>query len=695
MSRDVGLIVRLATPPPPVVGRPADQLTVFAPEQECAQPSRAWHTITWSLGVDERALGAWSRVLLALALVALCGWMTIAPEAVLTAEAAAPSGLHAMGNRIVDGSGQVVRLRGVNYSGTEYACIQGWGIFDGPSDLASVQAIKAWNANAVRVPLNETCWLGINDAPATYSGTIYQNAIASYVALLTQNGLVPVLEIHWSAPGTAKATGQRPMLNRDHSLDLWRSIATRFKANTTVVFDLHNEPYPDNNSDTAEAWRCWRDGGTCRGMSFQAAGMQELVTAVRGTGATNLIMLSGIQYANTLTGWLAYKPNDPLNNLAASAHVYPTGNICGTVACYDAQYAPVAQQVPLIAGEFGESVDDSVCGVTKSNILLDWLDQHNVGYLAWVWNTWGTACGDLSLILDFDGTPKTPNGTFYRARLAGGPQPPTPIGPSGSTTDATPTYTWNAVSEATHYELAVRGRTGLVVMQAEATTAVCSGATCSVTPTSALAGGTYAWVVRAKNAAGAGPWSAAKYFLTGTSPPGQATLGGPSGTITDATPTYTWGAVAHAALYRLVVFNASGNVVLDKWSPDLFVCNATGCAVPHPTPLAAGGYFWVVRTWNPAGFGAWSAAGSFTVAATAAPSRAAPASAGPEPELDPALAPPRDGRPPQIAPRGPAPATAPDPAPATPTPIPTPAATPTPSPTPLPSPTPSPTTRSR
>src|SRR2546422_3166294 len=52
------------------------------------------------------------------------------------------------------------RLRGVNRSGTEYACAQGWGMFDGPSDSASVQAIASWKANVVRVPLNETCWLG-------------------------------------------------------------------------------------------------------------------------------------------------------------------------------------------------------------------------------------------------------------------------------------------------------------------------------------------------------------------------------------------------------------------------------------------------------------------------------------------------------------------------------------------------------
>jgi hypothetical protein len=376
-------------------------------------------------------------VLLIPLLFGLLGVGTSTPEAQASP---APTGLHAVGNRIVDGAGQTVRLRGVNYSGTEYACIQGWGIFDGPNNLASVQAIASWKANAVRLPLNEDCWLGINGVAAAYGGANYQAAIAGYVALLTQNGLIPVLEVHWSAPGTQQATGQQPMLDRDHSVELWRQIAAAFKGNTSVVFDLHNEPHPDGNRDTTAAWTCWRDGGACPGISYQAAGMQELVTAVRGTGATNLIMLGGVQYANTLTRWLAYKPTDPLNNLAASAHVYPTGNLCGSVACYDAQYAPVAQQVPLIAGEFGESVNDSVCGVSQSNILLDWLDQHNAGYLAWVWNTWGTSCGDLSLILDFAGTPHAPNGTNYKARLAAVSQStPTPPPPPTPTLTPTPT----------------------------------------------------------------------------------------------------------------------------------------------------------------------------------------------------------------------------------------------------------------
>ena len=63
-------------------------------------------------------------------------------------------GIRVEGNQLVNGAGQVVRLHGVNRSGTEYACIQGWGIFDGPTDDAALQSIKAWHTNAVRVPLN-------------------------------------------------------------------------------------------------------------------------------------------------------------------------------------------------------------------------------------------------------------------------------------------------------------------------------------------------------------------------------------------------------------------------------------------------------------------------------------------------------------------------------------------------------------
>lgn len=327
-----------------------------------------------------------------------------------TIPASKPAGVQVVGSRLLDGLGRPVRLIGVNRSGTEYACVQGWGFFDGPSDLASIQAIASWRANAVRVPLNESCWLGINGVSPTYSGANYQTAIRNYVDLLTQHGFTAILELHWSAAGSAPATGQQPMPNRDHTPAFWSQVATAYRNNRSVIFDLFNEPYPDNNQDTAEAWRCWRDGGTCRGVPFQAAGMQELVNVVRATGARNVIMLGGVQYANALTGWLANKPTDPTDNLVAAWHVY-NFNMCNNTTCYDQQIAPVAQRVPLVAGEIGEDT----CGHTFIDALMGWLDAHGSNYLAWTWDTWG-GCGPV-LITDYNGTP-TAYGAGFKNHLA-------------------------------------------------------------------------------------------------------------------------------------------------------------------------------------------------------------------------------------------------------------------------------------
>jgi len=317
--------------------------------------------------------------------------------------------VHVLGNQLVDTAGRVVRLRGVNRSGTEYACAQGWGFFDGPSDSASVQAIVAWKANAVRVPLNETCWLAINGVAPAYSGANYARAISDYVALLNRAGLVVILDLHWSAAGTSIALGQAPMPDRDHTPQFWSEVAAAYSGNNRVIFDLFNEPFPDNNSDTPEAWRCWRDGGTCSGMSYQAAGMQELVNAVRRAGARNVIMLGGVQYSATLSSWLASKPTDSLNNTAASWHIY-NFSWCHTQTCWDSDAAPVAQQVPLVLGELGEN-DRGSAFVTA---LMNWMDARQGSYLAWSWDVWGDP---LDLIASYDGTP-TSYGQTFKARFS-------------------------------------------------------------------------------------------------------------------------------------------------------------------------------------------------------------------------------------------------------------------------------------
>src|SRR2546426_9476568 len=118
-----------------------------------------------------------TRLRAAVVIVALTATPGIAGATPRAADRTPPA-LHVSGIQIVDQSGTPIQLDGVNRSGTEYACAQGWGIFDGPNDAASIAAMAAWH---VRVPLNEDCWLGINGVNQAYGGRNYRKAIRDYV----------------------------------------------------------------------------------------------------------------------------------------------------------------------------------------------------------------------------------------------------------------------------------------------------------------------------------------------------------------------------------------------------------------------------------------------------------------------------------------------------------------------------------
>lgn len=326
-------------------------------------------------------------------------------------------------NELVSADGRQVVLRGVDRSGTEYECVQGHGIFDGPSNKASINVMKSRGINAVRVPLNEACWNGESYVNPAYAGARYQAAIKAYTKLLNASGMVAILELHWtdraytgssSACSSAEATCQKPMPDAAKAVPFWTSVARTFKGNNAVVFDLFNEPYPEqaDNRNEAEGWQCWLHGGSaCVGIRYRVAGMQTLVDTVRSTGASNVIMLGGLEWSNDLTGWLSHKPADPDHNLAASWHSY-NFNACSTQACWNRQIAPVIAKVPVVAGEIGEND----CADKYIGPLMGWLNSKSTSYLAWTWNTDFNCATGPGLITSYAGKP-TAFGAGYESEL--------------------------------------------------------------------------------------------------------------------------------------------------------------------------------------------------------------------------------------------------------------------------------------
>ncbi len=339
-------------------------------------------------------------------------------------------GIRVSGNKLVDMEGRPVHIAGVNRMGTEYACIGGRGIFEGPDTSAgngqTLSAMLTWDINAVRVPLNEDCWLGSKPGldPA-FTGSKYRAAIGEWVHAITGKGMVAIVDLHWAAPNGVTADGQQPMANRDNSPEFWRQVAGTFKDNPGVMFDLFNEPYIDRDPiGRRQPWAIWRDGGTLTvhnsmqptRTTFQAAGMQELVDAVRSTGATNPIMLGGLTYAQDLSQLVDFLPRDPAGQLVASFHPYP-GRPCAWTdeSCLAEQLDAVMPAMPLVSGELGR--ED--CTTTDVETILGFLDNHEggSGYLAWVWTKTESPCGhdNWGLIRDyFPGTPTTTGAAFQR-----------------------------------------------------------------------------------------------------------------------------------------------------------------------------------------------------------------------------------------------------------------------------------------
>ena len=326
--------------------------------------------------------------------------------------AASSEGLRVRGNELVFGADrrQVVQLRGVSRSGTEYACIGGWGFFQSPhpgqiDSPTMISAMASWDINVVRIPLNEDCWLGVN-APQRYSGRRYRSIIERYVAALNRDHLFVILDLHWAAPGRVRATQQLPMADADHAPAFWRSVASAFRSNPDVLFDLYNEPY-------GIGWSCWLHGCVIQASgsvpAYRSAGMQQLVGAVRSAGAHQPLLLGGLDHSSVLSEWLAHEPRDPDHALVADQHSYGVIGACDSYCL--AEVAATARRVPVVFGELGETD----CGDSYIDEAMRWADEHGIGYLGWAWDATddGWSCtGGPSLITNYSGTP-TPYGAGF------------------------------------------------------------------------------------------------------------------------------------------------------------------------------------------------------------------------------------------------------------------------------------------
>ncbi|HEY1636137.1 MAG TPA: glycoside hydrolase family 5 protein [Acidimicrobiales bacterium] len=293
--------------------------------------------------------------------------------------------LHTAGNQILDANGRAVVLRGIQRYGLES---------DGPdpnfneNDIAHA---KQWGANLVRVSLGEERWL----AGSCGYDPAYTTKVDNIVKWVTQLGMVAVLDLHFNAIAPCSRPGLQEMADAPNAITFWRQVAQRYRSNPLVAFELYNEPH-----DISDA--VWRNGGPVNqaGVTFVAAGMQQLYDAVRSQAANNLVFVSGNQWATQ------FPSTAPLAgyNIVYGVHAYtcpanppPT---CGSSDPYDPPallnpWVSVATRVPVMITEFGWP--DRNDGRYMANVIK-FAQVHGWGWVAFAWD--GSTSGQFDLLAD-------------------------------------------------------------------------------------------------------------------------------------------------------------------------------------------------------------------------------------------------------------------------------------------------------
>jgi endoglucanase len=290
--------------------------------------------------------------------------------------------LRTVGNKVVDANGPLV-LRGIHRVALEGFMGNSTGKNLTAEDLGQA---KRWGANTVRLSLSSSFWLSSN----CHYDPRYAAAVDQAVGAVTSQRMVALLDLHTNTPTACGKVEPQVMADRS-ALTFWRDVATRYASNPLVAFDLYNEPHDISD-------KVWLTGGVVatRTGPFNAVGMQDLYDAVRGTGATNLVVVSGNNWANTL----------PANRVSGTDVVYGVhAYTCPTAvdgSCAPNPYDPSsilsswvapAKDVPVAVTEFGWP--STASGRYVQNVIA-FAHAQGWGWIAFAWD--GTTSGTFSLL---------------------------------------------------------------------------------------------------------------------------------------------------------------------------------------------------------------------------------------------------------------------------------------------------------
>jgi aryl-phospho-beta-D-glucosidase BglC (GH1 family) len=302
--------------------------------------------------------------------------------------------LHVEGNKILNESGEEVRLRGVSFSDPDKLEKQGhW-------NREYFEEAKNWGSNLVRFPVHPRAWR--------------ERGQQEYLKLIDQglewaNELEMYVIIDWHTIGNPKTElVQAPMYETTmtETLRFWQTISTRYRNNPVAAFyEIWNEATRYNGTLGRISWEEYSEL------------MEEVIYVIYAHDPTIIPLVGGFNWAYDLTS----VKEDPIDaeGIAYVAHPYPQKREQPWEPKWEADWGFVADTYPMIATEFGFMSEDGpgahipvIGDETYGEAIISYYEKKGISWTVWVFDPqWSP-----QMFSDWDFTP-TDQGAFFREKM--------------------------------------------------------------------------------------------------------------------------------------------------------------------------------------------------------------------------------------------------------------------------------------
>lgn len=286
-------------------------------------------------------------------------------------------------------------LIGVNLAGGEFGSnVPGtYGVDYTYPTHAEIDYYASKGLDVIRLPF---LWERIQHSEFGALDTTELARLDDVVNYATNKGLKVDLDVHNYGSGFGNLIGSAQTPNAAFA-DLWGKLAGHFESNPNVIFGLMNEPH----DQSASTW---------------LVSVNDAITAIRSTGATQEILVPGSYYDGAWT-WtttdnaavIGTGVHDPLHNFAFEVHQYldadGSGKHSGVVSANIGveRLTAITQWAEstgnhLFLGEVGVATDQT--SLTALNLMLSYMKQHADAWQAVTYWAGGPWWGDYMFSIE-------------------------------------------------------------------------------------------------------------------------------------------------------------------------------------------------------------------------------------------------------------------------------------------------------